>query len=738
MLTADETQRRLGASGRVLVTGAAATLLVGAVALLATGVDASELIRYGLYLLVFVLAPGIAAYLALMARPGDPVRVLALGWTFGIALVLVSFVLTAALGVRELLWAHPVVVLALAAPTARRRLREVAWDESPSAPMVVAAVGILALALVYLIADAFVAAPLPERAASVQYYVDNVWDIGVVAEAMHHWPLQHPSVAGEPLRYHLFAFLDMGATGYVSGVEPSTLVLRLFPVSMTFLSFLLMTCLGRRVGGRWSVGVLAGALLFLTGELDIFPRNQFPFLGVLTAVWWDSPTYVFGLPFFLAATLLVCDALRRHQGFAAREAVLFTALVAVGVGAKASVAPVLLGGLSLTGAWCLWRCRDRLGLLVGLSGVVLAVFIAGYVAIYSGGSGALRVKAFTFLQSTLVEMRYPHLRGRFLIEALMSGPTILLSSYALLAIVWMLARPSLDVVFLLALLAASLAPTLFVASPGAGQWYFLLYGVPPALVVAAAGLDRFWRWAIAAGVDPRRLLVAAAVVVAIAGIGAAWSWSYDDFASVPVLVVYAVVLVTLVVAAAMVAPRPRRLAAMLPIAAALSIAVSLADRPLDSFPLRLQELRDGLPMNPLDQPNSRGTTRALTDGLRWVRDNTPQDALLAVNNHELSTNGSSRYFYYSALAERRVFLESWAYTEAGAEGNAAQVFAHRRAVNDAALLNGDRNALAQLARRGVDYALIDRVHATGSPELDRAATLVFANHALLVYRLSSG
>ena len=74
----------------------------------------------------------------------------------------------------------------------------------------VAAVAVAALLL--LAAASFSQAPLPESKASVSYYPDLVWGMSFAAEALHHWPVTTPQVAGEPLRYHTFAFLEMAAT----------------------------------------------------------------------------------------------------------------------------------------------------------------------------------------------------------------------------------------------------------------------------------------------------------------------------------------------------------------------------------------------------------------------------------------------------------------------------------------------------------------------------------------------
>jgi hypothetical protein len=108
---------------------------------------------------------------------------------------------------------------------------------------------------------------------------------------------------------------------------------------------------------------------------------------------------------------------------------------------------------------------------------------------------------------------------------------------------------------------------------------------------------------------------------------------------------------------------------------------------------------------------------------------------LAVNNHSITARETdSKYFYYSAFTEREVFLESWAYTSVGAYGG--QPYPARLALNNLAVAHGDPVALRELARRGVTYVLVDKIHGTGAPEPPEVSRLVFSNSALDVYRLT--
>lgn len=726
------------AQSRALAFGAAAVVGFAFLVCLATGVDVSELVRFAVYQAAIVFAPGIAAYLALVRRPGDPVRVLTLGWTLGLAIEVIAFIATAALGVRDLFLLCPLLVLAVSVPAAWRHTGGVEWSDVPSPRAVATGVGLLGVTVLYLVAGPFVDAPLPDHASSVAYYVDSVFDISLVGEALHHWPLQNPTVAGQPLRYHMFAFLEMGATSQVSGVEPSTLVLRLFPLSITVLSFLHMTCLGRRVGGRWAVGVLAAGLLFVAGELDFDPNNGSPFAGTFGFATFASPTFLFALPFFLGATLLVCDMVERGERVTARESVLLAVLVVLAVGAKASAVPVLLGGLVLLAVWCALRCRERLRDLVVLAVAVGVVFLVAYSVIYSGGEGALKIKLFEFLRLTVPGSVFPAYENNPVLGAVLSVPTIVAGYVALVGVAWFwpLTRAPLTVVFLLGLFVASLGPSFVVAVPGSGQLYFLLYGIAAAVAVGAAGLARAWERAREAGIRARPVATAAAVVMAIGVVGGAVLWnSPAERTPTPTLVAFYLLMLGAAAGLALVIARRRGLWTVAAVASLLVVAATLVDRPVDILPAQLQAVADGVPANPVDEADARGTTRELTDGLRWVRDNTPSDALLAVNVHLRRPNDST-YFYFSAFTERRVFLESWSYTPEGAAEDApASVFPDREAVNDGAILDGDRGDLDELRRRGVRYVLVDRVHGTAAPALDGMLERVFGNRALTVYRL---
>jgi hypothetical protein len=112
-----------------------------------------------------------------------------------------------------------------------------------------------------------------------------------------------------------------------------------------------------------------------------------------------------------------------------------------------------------------------------------------------------------------------------------------------------------------------------------------------------------------------------------------------------------------------------------------------------------------------------------------------------VNNHSLHPdNSDSKYFYYSAFAERRVELESWDYTEQTIRRGYFSLppsltpFPRRLALSDAVFHRGDERALRTLARGyDVSYLVADKVHGTASPALAELVPRVFSNDDVDVY-----
>ena len=127
------------------------------------------------------------------------------------------------------------------------------------------------------------------------------------------------------------------------------------------------------------------------------------------------------------------------------------------------------------------------------------------------------------------------------------------------------------------------------------------------------------------------------------------------------------------------------------------------------------------PLRPVATVNGRRITPQLYRAMAWIRDHTPGETVIAVNNAEALD------FDYAAFSERRTFLGGWLYSlpsrESGSSAIArgfitgyagsagATLFARRVSLNNSVFRNADRHALRVLTTKyGVRYLLIDELN----------------------------
>jgi hypothetical protein len=422
-------------------------------------------------------------------------------------------------------------------------------------------------------------------------------------------------------------------------------------------------------------------------------------------------------------------------------------LLFAGAGAKAAVLPVLLGGLLLLALWS--RLRRLAVSLLPLALAALA-FLASYVLLYRGSRGASEIGPLESALSSFPGARFRALTDEGVLGAILGYPiatvvTLLGLMPALVGLVWVARQPgrlTITQAWLLALLATSVAAFLLLDLPGVSQLYFLWYGFVAGAFVSAGGLIAAWEaWTRRgrSGAGPVATTTAA-VVALLLGLDI-------DVGDLPLATLYVALLFLLgmvfAAGALGVLDVTGRHAAVVLLAAAALLTAGALDGPLDRLPPLAKRAfdRDETVYRRADPVGHRGVTVDLARGLEWIRDNTETSAVLAVNNHLVSTNGDSRYFYYSALAERRVYLESWDYTDRALEIGLDRVrrgvnpYPSRRDLNEAAF-DGHRGSLGALRRAGVTHLVVDRVN-TRSPS--RTAALgrpAYANRAIVVYALA--
>jgi len=731
---------------------AGAVLAVAIGAWLLAGVTVREIALFLAYHAAFVLVPGILVYVALIRQRSGVLRTLALGWGLGYVLESLAFVLSG-LTAQWVFLAYPAVTIAAATLVVRRRaIASPTRVAAPSAADRRFAWGLAAVCSVALIAVAaasFPTTPLPRDVGAVDYHTDTVWFLALAGEAKHHWPITNAIVAGEPLNYHTFAFMDLAAASRVAGIELPVVLMRLAPLPLVVLSVLMLGLAGSSITGRRWAGPLAAALFFFAGELDLDINLAPLFNNSLFESLYHSQTFLLGVPLFAGSMLLLWERVSSRSSEAG--AWIVTALFLIGCGgAKGVTLPLLAGGLLGYAGWQVLATRriDRRALAA--LAVVTSVMAFFYFVVYGAYDQGVELSPFDIV--TLTPAVAPLVGGISspFAEALLWPVAVavaFLGMFAALLVGALFApkegwrRPASRHVFLLSLLLAGLGPLYVFGRTGSAQAYFAWYGVIAGSILAAEGLGKLWSRVARDRRATRALLVFLAIwtggIVAVV-IGRAGLLDDPDplATSSGELALWLLLIASgPVLAVALARVRPASAAGWsLPAAVSALVLAGTLDQPLDTGPTLVRQARDEQTFS----PTGPLLTDDLYEGFRWIRDNTDDDAVLAVKRREVDL--PERYYYLSGFAERRVVLEGWLYTERSSRVGHAQVIAgtdpypQRRELNRRAF-TGDPAAVTELQERwSVDYLVVDKVHSRPS-DLGRLGTRVFSNDALDVYKV---
>ncbi len=793
-------------------------LLVGctlAAVWLISGVPIGDAARFAAFEALYVVLPGCLLYLLLSPHPGGRLRVLAIGWPLGYALEIGAFALTATLHVRGAFALLPLVAaLTLGPCVAYRRSRS--RPESPARAMgavwgngrsggrggegergagsLIAALAI-ALALVLLAFRFFATYPLPEHASSVFYFLDNVEDISLSAEALHHWPITEPFIAGHPFRYYTGVFIHVAAIKQVMGVPLAVTILRLLPAMAILVAALQFWCLGGLlIRSRWA-GPLTVALLIVVENMKLYPTHTKVFGVALFSEFTWSPTYGYGVVFLLGLLILLrthllgrgtVEEIPSHSTLAgampvgsatvggmpagstpagsgpagttslgAVGSLAMLGILVLGTGAvKTTAVATFVGGLGLLWLWrLLIRRPDRM--LFYCLVLSFVCFVATYFLLLSGSgnpaSGYTEFAPLNFLKytvfgSTLVA--HPGLVP-------LVGVAVVMFAWKLLPVlgaVWPLSRRgawSPYTSLAVAIFVVGFCAYAVVGSPNDNETYFIWYGYIALIPIATASLTYVWRDLSS---NTRRAIVRASAATLVLGLALAGStqilistgalagarrdlWYGGTLVLAGGLVVLWSVRIERHLTSRSYSRRVRVAACCVLLFGVLGCAQSI----VLAVPQTWRTVLDRQTV-PRDSRRHPGMTAALYRGLVWVRDHTDECDILAADTHELpAADGASAkpdagYFYYSAFTERRVLLEGWIATARGQYGE--QPYPALFALNSAATLRGSQAAVRALAGRGVSYILIDKSHGGDVREPSRVSRLVFSNSALDVYRLT--
>ena len=743
----------------------APTALVIAVALelwLISGVSLNEIARFGAYEIGFVALPGVTLLWALRGRPRGLLEAAGLGMPIGSALEILAFSATAAAGERGLFLLYPVVAVAIGGL--------VIWlRRTPAAPRLSAppmstrvmwmAALTLSVGLIYMALMFIPQAPLPSERMSVSYIPDFVYEMSKTAEVLYHWPPTNPGLSGVPLPYEWFLFFHMAAVSQVTHLGIPIIALRLDFVPLLLIVGCQVLLVGRAFAGTATVGVIAIAVVFLLGPLDLTTdaSGSSPFFEVFSSQLWESWTFPFGIMFFLPLLYLVAQRLRAATWRTRPDlgAWFVIALLMIGAsGAKATILPVLLAGTGLyTVCVCISRrTKPAPQFLVALA-LGAVIFGATFWIIYRGGAPFTVFGPLAGLGQTLpvIDITRSSLPAiiRVIVLPLAYAAGLAGMLLPLAGLLYLLRRRHharlRRYAFCLCMLGSGLLIGNLWHQVGYSELYFEGTGYIVGCIVAADWLRLAWLDIGHALPVSRRSTALAAGCWIVALIALVVATSSTNQSQIPaarygVLVAGSI----LFVAGWFVIARARRHSTsgvlglgLIPILAASALASPIELAPtagliVSSIPVTYAQT---------ELPAGRGLTPDLLKALRWLKANSSIDAVIAVSNHWLdSADTNGRYYYYSAFSDRQVFIEGYdpvryeittSYrTAAGAN------FGERQVLNNEVFDDADQAALDTMTQEySVRYLLINPED--GDSDDDRPAvlqlgTVVFSNSAATI------
>lgn len=735
-------------------------VLVSAVAVttwLVSGVSLFDVIGFCLYEITFVALPGAAVLWAVRGRRTGFLVTVSLGWPLGQTIEILLFVATAAGGVRWLFELYPIVIVVLSALLIRRRRRVAPInvnDERTSSTALWVAAAALSIGLVYLALMFLQQVPLPSSTPSVSYNVDFAFFIGLVGQALHHWPLTNPGLSGVPLHYEWFVFLHMAAVTQVTHLAIPTVALRLDYVPTIVVLGCQLLALGRLFGRSAWIGVLAIMVVFLLGPLDLTTNLAgAPFVESFSFHMWASWTISFGLMFLLALIYLINERLMAstwRSGDDLRAWALIALLMVGASGAKATILPVVLAGTALYALVAFFTGRALLNKAAIALALGAVVFTITFLVVYGSGVPGTVIDPFASLAGTLpmVAARgitspvVRHLVLPFAYAAGVAGVLLPLGGavYMLRRRHWSeIPRYSLCIcIFVAGLVIANLVHQISFS-----EQYFLDTGFVAGCIVAAAGLRLAWLDAgsqlpISRGGIVATLAASAAILVAAVVISSLTSQHQDAVVARYIVlgsICIGVVLGWLVVAWM----RHRTSTGVLWLALIPTLAASALTSPILVAPQVKRALAgQAMTVTVPDPQVVWGLTPGLLTALDWMRDNTPASTVFAVSNHWINpAETDGRSYYYSAFAEREVVIEAYDAIRfgipIGSTGSAAMDFAARQGLNNQVFEDADPEALRVLMQHySVRYLFIDRIHGTVDPAVMQLGRVVFSNHDAII------
>ena len=550
--------------------------------------------------------------------------------------------------------------------------------------------------------------------------------MSIAAEIGNHGPAIYPYIAGSgvALQYHWGAF-SLGSFLSAGGLIP--LATSMYRVEFILLSFLLLTLLfftGKFVGKSNLSGVVAS----LFGVLTLYPSFEISD-GLRVPLIRTGSISQLAACVFLVATLRILFEVIESKNSKNLQLLGLTIFVMATTLSKGPTGLLLLGIIGLTSIIYIYQYNFRTGFKLSIGpllgfGIILPIIFSFGPTKSTGMS--LWISPLSTVKTVIEYMGEP-INSRNLIIV-----TILLIVSCLTPIIFLMLNLSTKPIYLIPIFVAIVIGTigLFIFEAWGNSQWFVYYPVGPLIAIALAMtlpkvLETFStihliafivmglvvqktlilllrNWFEPSALNFGALWVVSVIFIAVGSFLLANSmWNYNFYKSF--------------------------LAASLSL---LFVGFFSSLEYKDSYPY---------PVNNYEHPWS--ITLGTDAATKYLKDNSSINDVIATNRHcvgpEEKNTCIARVFTVSALAERRTFIEGWAYTTCPVSEALNNSYWNQPLLdlNQKVVVESDKTSASELSKYGVQWLLIDlrRPH---SNDYSNIATKEFSAGEVEVWRLT--
>lgn len=131
----------------------------------------------------------------------------------------------------------------------------------------------------------------------------------------------------------------------------------------------------------------------------------------------------------------------------------------------------------------------------------------------------------------------------------------------------------------------------------------------------------------------------------------------------------------------------------------------------------------------LDKDRTDVVSYFMMDGYYWLRDNTPENSLVATDIHTENLDFRYIYFYCSAFSERQCYIEGYDYTDVN-----ESISDKMMAINSMFYLSDAEVVEASLEKYGIDYLVVSERENPGYEAPTERLSLCYSNPKIKIYK----